>query len=177
MWTVHHRCWKGNRAESLGGAAALELSFRASLSFQITTCRSEQSDKQRPDIFDGALFLCVKQGVSVKKAAWARSTVLLLIGLSAATCRPDCCALANCLKSAGATLAIGGLGTVAGALLSLLLVGCRLFVLQCILAEITAFFCHLSGGSGILLYPLSYPPPLTLKKALRHRRRAFGCSA
>ena len=70
----------------------------------------------------------------------AGALVLLLIGLSAAACRPDCCALANCLKSAGATLAIGGLGTVAGALLSLLLVGCRLFVLQCILAEITVFF-------------------------------------
>lgn len=72
-------------------------------------------------------------------ALGAGALVLLLVGLAAAVCRPDC-TLADCLDSVGIKLAAGAIGTIAGALLSLLFAGGTLFTLQLILAAITAFF-------------------------------------
>ncbi len=72
-------------------------------------------------------------------ALGAGTLVLLLVGLAAAAYRTDC-TLADCLETAGTKLAAGAIGTVAGALLSLLFAGGTLFTLQLILAAITAFF-------------------------------------
>ena len=63
---------------------------------------------------------------------------LLLIGL-VATCRSGC-AVGPCIEAVGAKLAIGAIGTISGALLSLLFAGGTLVTLQIILAAVTAFF-------------------------------------
>lgn len=72
-------------------------------------------------------------------ALGAGTLVLLLVGLAVAACRPGC-TLADCLETAGTKLAAGAIGTVAGALLSLLFAGGTPFTLQLILAAFTAFF-------------------------------------
>lgn len=71
-------------------------------------------------------------------ALGAGTLALLLIGL-VATCRSGC-TVGDCLEAAGTKLAVGAIGTIGGALLSLLFAGGTLFTLQIILAAVTAFF-------------------------------------